>query len=415
MVPTDKIIGSNRPTAIDLFCGAGGLSLGFEQAGFDVVSAVEIDPIHAAVHKYNFPYCNTICEDIIGLTGIDLHSGFDVDVVIGGPPCQGFSIIGKRDMDDPRNSLVAQFFRIVEEIKPKYFVMENVQGLTIGNAKKYINDVITDIELSNYLIVKPYKVLNAKEYGVPQSRQRLFLMGYRKDQIEPQYPLGLSNHPTVNDAISDLPNIDDFNELMDSDQVCYAISPISEYAKILHGSMLDPLDFSYQRLWEDNVLTGCLRTQHTQKSIDRFTATAAGEVEPISRFLKLNPSGVCNTLRAGTDRSRGAYTSPRPIHPRDNRCISVREAQRLHSYPDWFRMHSTKWHGFREVGNSVPPLLARAVAAQVISALGAIPAKPKERIELGDEQLLYLNHTSAQDLLQMNGQLMFTWGQVVNE
>jgi len=202
-----------RPTAIDLFCGAGGMSLGFEQAGFDIVSAVEIDPIHAAVHKYNFQNCNIICDDIVELTGVDICSNIDIDVLIGGPPCQGFSLIGKRDMDDPRNSLVSHFFRMIKEIKPKYFVMENVQGLVIGDAKKYLENMIADIELFDYTVVKPYKVLNAKDYGVPQSRQRLFLLGYRKDQTEPQYQLGISKNPTVNDAIGDLPNIDEFSKL----------------------------------------------------------------------------------------------------------------------------------------------------------------------------------------------------------
>lgn len=410
MVNRTKQSHDYRPTAIDLFCGAGGMSLGFEQAGFDIVSSVDNDPVHAAVHKYNFPRCNTICEDIAKLSGADVCPGIDVDVLIGGPPCQGFSLIGKRDIDDPRNNLVAHFFRMVKEIRPKYFVMENVEGLTIGSAKKYLESMIADIELSNYGVVKPYKVLNAKNYGVPQSRQRLFLIGYRNGQIEPRYPLGEENNPTVRDAISDLPNIEEFEELLESDAIECFVDPGSAYARELHGIIRNPLDFSYPRKWKTNTLTGCLRTQHTPKSIERFEATAEGAVEPISRFLKLDPLGVCNTLRAGTDRSRGAYTSPRPIHPRDNRCISVREAQRLHSYPDWFRMHSTKWHGFREVGNSVPPYLARAVAAQIISALGVVPFIPNVEIELGDERLLHLNHTSAKTLLGDNQQLKFVWG-----
>jgi len=393
-----------RPTAIDLFSGAGGLSLGFEQAGFDIAAAVEIDPVHAAVHKYNFPKCNTICKDITELSAEDLYSSTDIDVIVGGPPCQGFSLIGKRDIDDPRNDLVFQFMRMVREIRPKYFVMENVAGLTIGIAKRFLEDVIADIEMYGYKIVDPYQVLNAKDYGVPQSRQRLFLIGYRYDQLKPQYPLEHNEKPTVQDAIFDLPNIDDYSELMESDQLIYSVNPVSTYAKILHGSLMDSGDFSYSRKWDQSVLTGCLRTQHTQKSVDRFKATTEGETEPISRFLKLNPLGICNTLRAGTDKTRGAYTSPRPIHPRDNRCISVREAQRLHSYPDWFRMHSTKWHGFREVGNSVPPYLARAVATQIISALGVTPQKPEEEIVLGNNQLLYLNLTSAKTLMEANAQ-----------
>jgi DNA (cytosine-5)-methyltransferase 1 len=390
----------NRPKAIDLFCGAGGLSLGFEQAGFDIISAVEVDPVHASVHSFNFPNCKTICEDITLIHGLELSRGHDIDVIIGGPPCQGFSLIGKRDINDPRNDLISQFVRIVKEIRPKYFVMENVPGLTIGVAKELLESVIADIENDGYQVVKPYKVLNANEYGVPQSRKRLFLLGYRGDQAVPEYPIKSSVSVKVMDAINDLPNIDEFAELNNSDVIEYSLFPTSDYAKKLHDTILDEQDFSYPRAWNINLLTGCMRTQHTEKSIERFTDTAIGSVEPISRFLKLDPNGQCNTLRAGTDKSRGAYTSPRPIHPRDNRCISVREAERLHSFPDWFRMHSTKWHGFREVGNSVPPLLARAVASQIIYSLGINPTKPTEIIKLCEEQLLYFNTTKAKEYLE---------------
>jgi DNA (cytosine-5)-methyltransferase 1 len=321
-------------------------------------------------------------------------------VIVGGPPCQGFSLIGKRDINDPRNDLIVHFMRLVKEIRPKYFIMENVSGLTVGAAKHLLESVIADIETDGYSVVKPYRILNANDYGVPQSRKRLFLLGYRTDQAAPQYPLKSSVSTTVMDAIGDLPNIDKFDVLGESDTVAFTLSPNSDYAKKLHGILFDETDYSYPRNWNARLLTGSMRTQHTEKSIARFVNTELGKVEPISRFLKLDPLGQCNTLRAGTDKSRGAYTSPRPIHPRDNRCISVREAERLHSFPDWFRMHATKWHGFREVGNSVPPLLARAVATQIISALGHVPYKPATIINLENERLLYLNATTAKEHLE---------------
>lgn len=114
------------------------------------------------------------------------------------------------------------------------------------------------------------------------------------------------------------------------------------------------------------LLTGSLLTDHTELSRQRFAAIAPDDVEPVSRFKKLALNGICNTLRAGTASDRGAFTSPRPIHPTVPRVITVREAARLHSYPDWFRFHATKWHGFRQIGNSVPPLLARAVGGQIM-------------------------------------------------
>lgn len=381
-----------RPTCIDLFCGAGGMSLGFEEAGFDVVAGVEIDPVHANVHSYNFPNCTVYRQNITELTGESIvNSHGRIDVVIGGPPCQGFSLIGKRDSGDERNQLVMEYMRIVAEIKPMYFVMENVSGLTVGYGKDYLEKAIQYIEDHGYSVVKPYKVLNADDYGVPQSRKRLFLLGYRSDLNPPVYPAAHDKKVTVEEAISDLPDIDSFDCLLDSDTVKYSVSPLHEYAKKLHNPIYDETNFCIPRVWDDSLLTGSLRTNHTIESKKRFHNTSWGQTEKTSRFRKLDPKGQCNTLRAGTDKSRGAYTSPRPIHPYYDRCISVREAQRLHSFPDWFRMHITKWHGFREVGNAVPPYLAKSVAEEIIKAMGINPSKSTTAIPLGDERLLTLS------------------------
>ncbi len=127
----------------------------------------------------------------------------------------------------------------------------------------------------------------------------------------------------------------------------------------------------------------------------RFSETVPGTVEPISRFFKLAPDGLSNTLRAGTDGSRGAFTSPRPIHFKHDRCITVREMARLHGFPDWFRFHVTKWHGARQIGNAVPPPLAEAVATKVIGALGINPSRQSEALGLGDTSLLALDMSEA--------------------
>ena len=202
---------SRRPTCIDLFCGAGGMSLGFEEAGFDVVAGVELDPVHANVHTYNFPDCTVYRQDISELSGKELLERHgDIDVVIGGPPCQGFSLIGKRDESDERNQLVMEYMRIIAEVKPKYFVMENVSGMTVGYGKEYLEKAIAFIEKQGYKVVRPYLVLNAVDYGVPQNRKRLFLLGYRNDQKAPVYPEKFETKITVGDAISDLPDIDGF-------------------------------------------------------------------------------------------------------------------------------------------------------------------------------------------------------------
>lgn len=387
---------NNRPTVLDLFCGAGGMSLGFEQAGFDVIAGVEIDPVHAAVHSYNFPNCKVYRDDISALTGERiLNDNGTIDVVIGGPPCQGFSLIGKRNMADDRNKLVMEFMRIVAEVQPSYFVMENVEGLTIGKAKKFLEEATSYIENEGYLIIRPVKVLNASDYGVPQNRKRLFLFGYKNGMKAPIYPKQKEYKVTVEEAIADLPDIDLYEELIKDDTISFTVNPKSQYAARLHNPEENIEDFSIPRKWDKDKITSETRTIHTEKSKERFHKTKHGETDKISRFIKLDPHGQCNTLRAGTDKSRGAYTSPRPINPYFDRCISVREALRLHSYPDWFRMHKTKWHGFREVGNSVPPLLAKSIASQILQAMNIAPVKPTESIELGEESLLSLSVNKA--------------------
>ncbi|MEM5371014.1 DNA cytosine methyltransferase [Paraburkholderia azotifigens] len=388
-----------RPIGIDLFAGAGGLSLGFEAAGFDVVAAVEIDPIHCAAHKFNFPHTKTICKSVVDVTGDELRkrSGIgkkEIDVVFGGAPCQGFSMIGKRAMDDPRNQLVYHFVRIVKELRPKYFVFENVKGLTVGTHRRFLQEIIEAFQETGYDVQLPYKVLNAADFGVPQDRRRLFLMGARKGLKLPSYPEP-TGRVTVKQAIGDLPEAEAFPELLDRDWVKAKFGRPSPYAAVLRGKAADPGDFSYPRAFDPSMLTSSTLTVHTELSRKRFAETENGETEPISRFLKLDPDGVCNTLRAGTASDRGAFTSPRPIHPFTSRVITVREAARLHSYPDWFRFHATKWHGFRQIGNSVPPYLARAIASKLIEALGVKLTKPAKPIALGDVALLSIAMSDA--------------------
>jgi DNA (cytosine-5)-methyltransferase 1 len=399
---TDKVKNSRRPVGVDLFAGAGGLSLGFEQAGFDVVAAVEVDPIHCAVHEFNFPHCAALCADASKIGAVEIRRAArlrnsEVDVVFGGAPCQGFSMIGKRALDDPRNSLLLEFVRLTVGLDASYFVFENVKGLTIGRHRQLLDELIDAFQSNGYEVQMPYRVLNAADFGVPQDRRRLFIMGAKRGLRLPQYPLAAASmHTTVWEAIGDLPDVDEYPELMESDALTTArFGNASQYARTLRGLSADERDFSYPRLWDFRGLTSSLRTEHTPLSKGRFEATKPGKVEPVSRFLKLDPGGICNTLRAGTGSDRGAFTSPRPIHPYSPRCITVREAARLHSYPDWFRLHTTKWHGFRQVGNSVPPLLARAVASQLLQAMEIAPHRPQTAIELGDEALLQMTMSEA--------------------
>ena len=382
-----------RPVAIDLFAGCGGLSLGFEQAGFDIAAAVEIDPIHAAVHEYNFPYSKTICADIKNVSGDQIRnlSGLenrDVDVIFGGAPCQGFSMIGKRALDDPRNQLIKHYLRIVNDIRPKFCVLENVKGLTVGKHVKFLRELICELQKIQYKVLLPYRVLNAADYGVPQNRERLFLIAAREDQTLPVYPDAMSKKTTIRDAIEDLPDADHFDSLLTDDSANVTWQTRSDYGRRLRGLVEDDNDFGYRRISREGCLTASRRTIHTEETQRRFLAAPQGETEPHSRFFKLSWEGQSNTLRAGTDSARGGFTSPRPIHPVLPRVITVREGARVHSYPDWFRFNKTKWHGFREIGNSVPPLLARAVGSEIITALGVRPEKPVFPIRLGSEALL---------------------------
>jgi DNA (cytosine-5)-methyltransferase 1 len=410
-------MGTQRPIAVDLFAGAGGMTLGFEQAGFDVLASVEIDPIHCATHEYNFPMWLAICASVTEISGDDIRQkskigNREIDVVFGGPPCQGFSLMGKRAFDDPRNELISHFMRLVVELNPKYFVMENVKGLTIGDQKQFIGEVIENFEQKGYKILNPYQVLNASHFGVPQNRERLFLIGCRQSLILPHYPspitkpaklkripkelANLPDSPTVRDAIADLPDVSQYPELIKRDWcVANFPEPKSNYSEYLRGLRSDHADLSYPRDCDRSLLTSSIRTVHSQACMERFNKTANGELEKISHFLKLDPDGICNTLRAGTPSNRGAFTAPRPIHPFMPRCITVREAARLHSYPDWFRFHSTKWHGFRQIGNSVPPLLARAVALKIMQILEVQVSKPEEVIQLNEDGGLYLKMVKA--------------------
>lgn len=402
----------NRPIGIDLFAGAGGLSLGFEQAGFDIVAAVEIDPVHAAVHAFNFPECVVVPHSITDLTGEAIRAAAGigerkVDVVFGGAPCQGFSMIGQRALDDPRNSLVKDFVRIIRELDANYFVFENVKGITVGKHKKFLEELILEFKEFGYDVVEDWKVLNACEYGAPQSRQRLFLLGAKKGLKLPTYPIAttskpgshdskLPDAPTCFDALNDLPNAERYKALLSSDEVLVEKwGKASAYAKRMRCEVVSDEDYGYRRKWNPSLLTSSMRSEHTELSRSRFAATAAGGVEPTSRFFKLPPDGISNTLRAGTDSARGAFTSPRPIHYKWNRCVTVREMARLHGFPDWFRFNQTKWHGARQIGNAVPPPLAQAVASSIMIAMGQSSIKPAKLIPLGDVRLLRMSLAEA--------------------
>lgn len=428
-----KMLNYQRPVAVDLFAGAGGFSLGIEQAGFDVLVAVENDPVHAATYTFNFPLTKVLCADAATLTAEVIKQAASIayashnpqaeqswngqiDLIFGGPPCQGFSIMGKRLVNDERNSLVFHFYRLVTALSPRYFVMENVPGMAVGKHQKWLHQLKTKFKKAGYKVQAG--ILNAADFGVPQKRRRLFLIGSQEEGVtlvclpKPQSKAvsnpgfqkpGCLDHSlvTVGEAIADLPDLDNFPELkitdevlLNSEQLRQLQQKTSLYAQMLRGEGSQP-NISYKRLWNPQLLTSSMQTQHSENCIDRFAATPPNQRESISHLRRLDINGLCHTLRAGTGHERGSYTSPRPIHPIQPRVISVREAARLHSFPDWFRFHQTKWHGFRQVGNAVPPLLAKAVGCEIVAALGIMPLVPETVLKLGDTDLLRCDRTTA--------------------
>ena len=391
---------SNRPLVVDLYSGAGGLGLGFEQAGFDVAVAVESDPVHAAVHGWNFPYCDTLCADASTLTGADIRARTrlgdrPVDAVVGGPPCQGFSVMGRRALDDPRNGGLGDFVRLVIELDARAFVLENVRGAVMGDHATLVEAAVDRLRAAGFEVRDPWRVLDAADHGVPQSRERLFVMGTRRSETLPVYPvpttsragravdLWLPTGPSCSDALADLPDAEGFEALKHGDTVrAGPVRDPSPYAAALAADAT--VGFSHARAVDPSRMTASARAAHTPATRERFAATPPGAVEDVSRFYRLHPDGIAPTLRAGTDAERGAHTAPRPIHYAAARCVTVREMARLSGFPDWFRPHATVWHGAREIGNAVPPPLARAVAAKVASALGVAVGPSPAVLEMGD-------------------------------
>lgn len=354
---------------IDLFSGVGGLSLGAARAGFDVKMAVEIDPHAIDTHAVNFPNSIHLKKDISLLTATEikkiLGANIQIDGVIGGPPCQGFSSIGKGNPDDIRNQLYFHFFRLVSELEPLFFVAENVPGIM---QEKYdsIRDKALSVVKQKYKVLKPIKV-KASDYGAPTIRTRIFFIGIRKDidviiptdAFEPRNVKPV----TVEDALWGLPNAID--EQWQTEEESWR--PINKnrrgvFYKNLWGNV-PPSVGNAEALEKllDSIVSGCHGTVHSSHVLKRYQQLAFGEVDKISRSTRLDPKGFCPTLRAGTGSDKGSYQAVRPIHPYESRVITPREAARLQGFPDWFRFHRTKWHSFRQIGNSVSPIVAEYI------------------------------------------------------
>jgi len=337
---------------LDLFCGAGGLSLGFQKAGFEIVGGVDFDPQAMETHKANFKSRFEFCGDIKSISNetiIDKLS--DVDVIIGGPPCQGFSIANRyeKEVDDPRNKLFFEFMRFVQIIKPKVFVIENVPGI-LTKDDGYAKDRILDITSNGQTKYKTnVNVLNANDYGVPQLRRRAFFVGIREDLnviFDFKSLKKSSIETTVADAIGDLcdPKIDNKSAL----------------SRILRDS---------------DIIQNHDITVHKPAVVQRIS-----HVKPGENWSSV-PSHLWDTNR--NNRHSSAYrrlSLDKPsitidtghmnyFHPIENRVPTVRESARIQTFPDSFIFMGGKGAQYRQVGNAVPPLLSKVIAESILELI----------------------------------------------
>lgn len=363
---------------IDLFSGVGGLSLGAARAGFHVAGSVELDPIAAEYHALNFPETQHLLEDVGTLSGAELLKRCKVDQrelsgLIGGPPCQGFSLIGRRDELDPRNQLFMHFFRLVAETRPAFYVAENVPGILNGASADFVRQALDQIP-SNYTLLAPLKI-RASAFGAPTTRTRVFFIGFDPKRIfdlsvQSFSPSSDWQETTVSDALKGLPNVNaDWQEESQSWRKIKSVTS-SQFHDRARG-VIPPGVGNREAVLHSakNLVSGFLGTRHSEETVARFSKLGPGEVDKVYRSPRLDPKGLCPTIRAGTNSDKGSYQAVRPIHPKHPRVISPREAARLQGFPDWFLFHPTKWHSFRQIGNSVSPIVAERVLSVIFNAL----------------------------------------------
>ena len=343
---------------IDLFAGVGGLSLGFENCGFEVVLANEYDASIAEAYIRNRNHPRMIVNDI---TRLPIEETFAplrgmVDLVVGGPPCQGFSQKGQRKtIKDPRNFLFKYFVDVVATVQPKYFVMENVPNLLTAEGGYFKNEIVSLFSALGYVLTSD--VLCAADYGVPQYRRRAFVIGKRTTGEGVKFPEKVAERVTIWDAISDLAYLKsgEGEEIQE-----YITSVQSDYQKLMRKDSC--------RLFNH------VATNHSKTALERLKMIppkGGKEYLPEEHLTKSIYSGtwcrmdaddasVTITTRFDTP-SSGRFT-----HPFLHRAITVREAARIQSFPDSFHFFGTKTSQMKQVGNAVPPLLAQAIAQAIV-------------------------------------------------
>lgn len=342
--------------AADLFSGVGGLSQGFISAGFEIAFAIEFDKDIAYAYAQNHPGTEMINEDICGVDVEEVKKRHPhVDLIMGGPPCQGFSQKGKRlNLNDPRNFLFQQFVRFVDSYRPKYFVLENVPNIITTSNGYFKNQIIESFSKLGYTV--NCGVLSASDFGIPQDRHRAVFIGVLGSEgIElPEAP---NKKVTIEESIYDLP----FIGSGEGEEVSkYTKKATTDYQKMLRG--------------KTKILYNHVATKHSDLALERLSMIPKGagrEVLPAEHRTKSIYSGTwCRLLEDGiapTITTRfDTPSSGRFTHPILNRCLTVREAARIQSFPDSVRFYGNKTSQMKQVGNAVPPLLAYAIAQQII-------------------------------------------------
>lgn len=349
-----KIVG------VDLFAGAGGLSLGAEMVGIDVQIAIENDIYAAETYKLNHPRTKVIVDDIKNIDRICLDNGNNTVILFGGPPCQGFSTSNQktRNKDNPKNWLFREFIRLADSLKPKWIVFENVRGI-VETEKGYFSELISS-EMSKLGYTCTTMVLCASDYGIPQIRSRFFLIGSLSGK-KVEKPKCIVPVVTVADAISDLPPLENGANIDILDYKVNDLNELSSYAKLLRGGLLR--------------CSGHLVTKNAAKIIQRYSyVPQGGNWADIPGYLMDNykdrnrcHTGIYKRLSAEAPAvTVGNYRKSMLIHPWENRGLSVREAARLQSFPDYYCFCGSIGFQQQQVGNAVPPYLAKIVFQTII-------------------------------------------------
>ena len=364
-----------RGTVVDLFCGCGGFSLGAELAGFRSLVAIDIDPTLQSAYRRNFPRTRAVQANVVEMEAADWHHFIGKtrpDGVIGGPPCQGFSRIGKSRKNDPRNNLLSHFFRHVSILRPKFFVMENVEGLLDDGKVDFLHSEIEGLP-SRYRVLDPI-IISAANYGAPTYRRRVVIVGYDPAEVDEITDADITRTKgrlvTVRDAIADLPG--PIPESRDKGEFGWVKYPprredrIPEYARLMRRP--PPVNLGWSQaieLHNKGYVSGLTATNHTTEVARRYSVIGGGKSDPITKAYRLEWDGQCPTIRAGTGPDKGAFQAVRPLHPGKGRVITVREGARLQGFPDWFVFHPTKWHSFRMIGNSVSPFVSHGLLERI--------------------------------------------------